>query len=192
MTKDNIITLPNNHLRQRSKKVGVISPQIEKLITDMEAATLDWEDSRAHEVGVALAAVQIDELLRVVVVRNNFDDKTDRTFQVFINPEITKYEGKQVEDYEGCLSVKDIYGRVKRYEKVRVKALDETGQPIRLTAEGFLARVFQHEIDHTNGIVFIDHIKDDSSAFFRLDDEGHLEPLDYETEVMNNADLWES
>jgi peptide deformylase len=192
MTKDDIITLPNTHLRQRSKKVGVISPQIEKLITDMEAATLDWEDSRAHEVGVALAAVQIDEMLRIVVVRNNFDDKTDRTFQVFINPEITKYEGNQVEDYEGCLSVKDIYGRVKRYEKVRVKALDESGQPIRLTAEGFLARIFQHEIDHTNGIVFIDHIKEDSSAFFRLDDEGHLEPLDYETEVLNNTELWDN
>lgn len=191
MTKDDIITLPNNHLRQRSKKVGVISSEIEKLITDMEAATLDWEDSRAHEVGVALAAVQIDSLLRVVVVRNNFDDKSDRTFQVFINPEITKYEGKLIEDFEGCLSVKDIYGRVKRYEKVRVKALDATGQPIRLTADGFLARVFQHEIDHTNGILFIDHIKDDSSAFFMLDAKGHLEPLDYETEVQNNSDLWE-
>jgi peptide deformylase len=191
MTKDDIITLPHNHLRQRSKKVGVISKQVQKLITDMEAATLDWEDSRAHEVGVALAAVQIDSLLRAVVVRNNFDDKSDRTFQVFINPEITKYEGKQVEDYEGCLSVKDIYGRVKRYEKVRIKALDEHGKPIRLTANGFLARVFQHEIDHTNGIVFIDHIKDDASAFFRLDDEGHLEPLDYNSEVKNNSELWE-
>ncbi len=191
MTKDDIITLPNKHLRQRSKKVGLVSKEIEKLITDMEAATLDWEDSRAHEVGVALAAVQIDSMLRVVVIRNNFDDKTDRTFQVFINPEITKYEGKQIEDYEGCLSVKDIYGRVKRYEKVRIKALDEHGNPVRLTADGFLARVFQHEIDHTNGIVFIDHIKDDKSAFFHLDDEGHLEPLNYEEDVVNNNDLWE-
>ena len=191
MTKDNIITLPSHHLRQRSKKVGMISADIKQLITDMESATLDWEDSRAHEVGVALAAVQIDTLLRVVVVRNNFDDKSDRTFQVFINPEITKYEGKQVEDFEGCLSVKDIYGRVKRYEKVRIKALDENGRPIKLTADGFLARVFQHEIDHTNGIVFIDHIKDDASAFFRLDDKGHLEPLDYESEVINRTDLWE-
>lgn len=192
MTKDDIITLPNNHLRQRSKKVGVITSEIEKLITNMEAATLDWEDSRAHEVGVALAAVQIDSLLRVVVVRNNFDDKNDRTFQVFINPEITKYEGEQLEDYEGCLSVKDIYGRVKRYEKIRIKALDATGQPIRLTADGFLARVFQHEIDHTNGIVFIDHIKEDPSAFFRLDDEGHLEPLNYEDDVIHNSELWEN
>lgn len=190
MRKENIITLPNGHLRQRSKKVGLVSKEIEKLITDMESATLDWEDSRAHEVGVALAAVQIDVMLRVVVVRNNFDDKKDRTFQVFINPEITKYEGKLIEDYEGCLSVKDIYGKVKRYDKVRIKALDENGKQIRLTAEGFLARVFQHEIDHTNGIVFIDHIKDDPSAFFHLDPEGHLEPLDYETDIADNSELW--
>lgn len=191
MNKDNIITLPHPSLRKRSKKVGLVSPEISKLISNMEAATLDWEDSRAHEVGVALAAVQIDTLLRVVVVRNNFDDKSDKTFQVFINPEITKYEGKQLEDFEGCLSVKDLYGKVKRYERVKVKALDESGQPLRLTAEGFLARVFQHEIDHTNGIVFIDHIKDDTSAFFKLDDDGHLEPLDYDLAVASNKDLWE-
>lgn len=191
MKKDDIITLPNAHLRQRSKKVGIVSEEIQKLITDMEAATLDWEDSRAHEVGVALAAVQIDSLLRVVVVRNNFDDKSDRTFQVFINPEITKYEGKQVEDYEGCLSIKDVYGKIKRYEKVRIKAQDITGSPIRLTAEGFLARIFQHEIDHTNGIVFIDHIRDQKDAFFHLDEEGHLEALNYEADVASNADLWE-
>jgi len=190
MNKDSIITLPNPHLRQRSKKVGFISEEVKKLIADMEAATLDWEDSRAHEVGVALAAVQIDALLRIVVIRNNFDDKTDRTFQVFINPEITKYEGKQVEDFEGCLSVKDLYGKVKRSEKVRVKALDANGKPIRVTAKGFLARVFQHEIDHTNGVVFVDHIKDDLEAFFQLNAEGHLEPLDYKTVVESNSDLW--
>lgn len=191
MNKENIITLPHTSLRQRSKKVGLISADIQQLITDMEAATLDWEDNREHEVGVALAAVQINTLLRVVVVRNNFDDKKDRTFQVFINPEITKFEGKLIEDFEGCLSVKDLYGKVKRYEKVRVKALDETGSPVRLTAEGFLARVFQHEIDHTNGIVFIDHIKDNPEAFYRLDEKGHLTALDYQKDVIENHALWE-
>lgn len=191
MDRHSIITLPQQHLRQRSQKVGIISDDIKQLITDMESATLDWEDSRAHEIGVALAAVQVNTLLRVVVIRNNFDNKSDRTFQIFINPEITKYEGKQVEDYEGCLSVKDIYGRVKRYEKVRVKALDENGQAIRVTAEGFLARVFQHEIDHTNGIVFIDHIKDSPENFYHLDSDGHLQPLDYEKDIKSNVDLWE-
>lgn len=189
-TKEDIIKLPNRHLRQRSTKVGLISSDIEQLITDMESATINWEDSRKHEVGVALAAVQIDKLLRVVIIRNNFDDKKDKSFQVFINPEISKYEGEIISDYEGCLSVIDIYGKVPRHSKVRVKALNRHGKQIRISAEGFLARVFQHEIDHTNGIVFIDHIKDDPEAFFRLDEEGHLTELDYEKEVRKNSILW--
>ncbi len=189
-TKDDIITLPNGHLRERSQKVGVISDELKQLVADMEAATLDWEDSRSHEVGVALAAIQIDRKLRVVVLRNNFDDKSDRTFHAFINPKITKYEGDLVEDYEGCLSVRDIYGKVERHSKVRISATSLEGKQIRITAEGFLARVFQHEIDHTNGIVFIDHIKNKPDAFFRLDSEGHLEKLDYEKDVKDNKDLW--
>lgn len=156
----------------------------------MEKATLDWEDSREHEVGVALAAVQIDKLERVVVIRNNFDDKTDRTFRVFINPEIVKYEGEIQEDYEGCLSIKDVYGKVPRHTKVRVKALNEHGQEVRVKADGFLARVFQHEIDHTNGVVFIDHIKDSPEAFFKLNEKGNLDPLDYESDIKNNPELW--
>lgn len=188
--KENIITLPNSHLRQRSKKVGIINEAIKSLIVDMEQATLDWEDSREHEVGVALAAVQIDQLLRVVIIRNNFDDKKDRSFQVFINPEIMKLEGDIIEDYEGCLSIKDIYGKVPRHNKVKIKALNEFGKPVRVTAEGFLARVFQHEIDHTNGKVFIDHIEDSPEAFYRLDKDGHLTELDYKKHVENNSILW--
>lgn len=191
MTKDDIIALPNAHLRQRSKKVGFINDEIKQLIADMQAATLDWEDHREHEAGVALAAVQIDRLYRVVVVRNDFDNKADRSFQVFINPEITKYEGTLEEDYEGCLSVKDIYGKVPRYQKVRVKALDLNGRPIRVTAEGFLARVFQHEIDHTNGIVFIDHIKDKPGAFYRLNEKGDLDKLSNEDVASYQKVLYE-
>lgn len=188
--KTTLITLPHPDLRKRSKRVGYIGEDVQKLIAVMKKATLDWEDSREHEVGVALAAVQIDVLQRVVIIRNNFDDKADRTFRVFINPEITKYEGEQFLDYEGCLSVRYVYGLVPRYSKVRIKATDEHGKQIRLTAEGFLARVFQHEIDHTNGIMFVDHIKDDHKAFYVLDNEGKLVPLDYEAEVQNNVDLW--
>lgn len=190
MTKDDIITLPNAHLRQRSQKVGIISDEIKQIIADMEQATLDWEDSRQHEVGVALAAIQIDKRLRIVVIRNNFDDKSDRTFHTFINPKITKYEGEIKEDFEGCLSVRDIYGKVPRHNKVRLSALNENGKEVRVTAEGFLARVFQHEVDHTNGTVFIDHIKDKPEAFFRLNDDGQLVKLDYEKDIKNNQDLW--
>lgn len=191
MTKDDIITLPNSHLRQRSQKVSFVTSEITQLIEDMTQATIDWENSREHEVGVALAAIQINQPLRVVVLRNNFEDKTDQTFSVFINPVITKYEGEIQSDYEGCLSVKSIYGMVPRYSKVRVKAMGLDGHEFRVTAEGFLARIFQHEIDHTNGIVFIDHIKDADRAFFQLAEDGHLEPLDYASTIVGNPELWE-
>jgi peptide deformylase len=190
MTKDDIISLPNPHLRQKSKKVGIITDEIKKIVEGMQAATLDWEASRAHEVGVALAAVQVDKLLKIVVIRNNYDNKEDQTFTTLINPQITKLEGDIVEDYEGCLSIKEVYGKVPRHSKVKVKAIDENGKEFRVTAEGFLARIIQHEIDHTNGIVFIDHIKDKPKAFYKLRDDGELEQLDYETDVRENNILW--
>jgi len=190
MDRNNIISLPKPALRERSKKVGIITDEVKKLIEDMKSATLDWEASRKHEVGVALAAIQVDRPLRIVVIRNDFDNKNDKTFTVFINPEITKYEGAIEQDFEGCLSVPDIYGKVPRYSKVRVLAQDENGLFFRVTAQDFLSRVFQHEIDHTNGIVFIDHIKDDPQAFFRLKADGHLEKIDYEKDVRTNSILW--
>lgn len=190
MTKDDIITLPHPHLRQKSQKVGVITNEIKKIVQDMQTATIDWEASRSHEVGVALAAVQVDHLYKIVVVRNNYDNKDDHTFTVFINPEITKAYGDIVEDYEGCLSVRDVYGKVPRHDKVKVKALDINGKEFRVTAEGFLARIFQHEIDHTNGIVFIDHIRENPASFYHLKEDGSLEPLDYDKDIKNNNDLW--
>lgn len=189
-TKSSIITLPNEHLRQRSKKVSVVDNVVRRVINNMKDATIDWEDSRNHEVSVALAAVQIDKLLRIVIVRSNPDNKQDQSFGVFINPEITKYEGTIEKDFEGCLSIKDIYGKVPRYSKVRVKALDINGKPFRVTADGFLARIFQHEIDHTNGKVFIDHIKNSPNAFYRLLENGELEPLDYKKDIVGNKALW--
>ncbi|HVS58996.1 MAG TPA: peptide deformylase [Candidatus Saccharimonadales bacterium] len=186
-----IITLPNTHLREKSKKVGVITTEIKQVVAAMREATIEWEQSREHEVGVALAAVQIDQLYRIVVIRNNYDDKDDHTFTTFINPTITKLSGAIVEDFEGCLSVRDIYGKVPRHSKVRIKALDEEGKEFRVSAEGFLARIFQHEIDHTNGMVFIDRIKDDSQAFFRLLPDGKLEQLDYEKDIKDNRILWQ-
>lgn len=191
MDRNAIIALPHEDLRVKSKKVTVINDEIKQLISDMCSATLDWEDHRDHEVGVALAAVQIDKLYRVVIVRNDFDDKHNRDFTVFINPTIAKYYGDIVEDFEGCLSIKDIYGKVPRYNKVKVDAMDAEGKMFRINAEGFLARVFQHEIDHTNGIVYIDHIKDKPEAFFQLDKNGKLTPLDYNERIKDSKILWE-
>lgn len=190
MTKDDIITLPNTHLRQKSQRVGHITDKIRRVVSDMKSATLNWDDSRPHEVGVALAAVQIDRLYRIVIARENYEDKANRNFTTYINPRIIKAYGDLVEDYEGCLSVPDIYGKVPRHTKVKIKATDLSGQEFRITAEGFLARIFQHEIDHCNGIVFIDHIKDRPEAFFRLGEDGKLEALDYGKDVQNNSILW--
>lgn len=190
MTKDDIIKLPKPQLRQRSVKIGLITDEVRQLAAGMQAATLDWEDHRAHEVGVALAAIQVDKLLRVVVIREDFDDKDNRNFRILINPEITKYEGEVVADYEGCLSIPDVYGKVPRHTKVRVKATSLDGKQVRMTATGFLARVLQHEIDHTNGIVFIDHIKDNPEVFYKIEEDGHLAPLNYEDSVKSNKALW--
>ncbi len=191
MKKEAIITLPHAHLRQKSSRVFEVSDEIKQLIDDMTSASLDWEDSRPHEISAALAAVQIDRLERVVIVRSDFDDKEIREFTPLINPEIVKYEGEQIEDFEGCLSVKDVYGKVKRWSKIRVKALNLDGEEVRFRAEGFLARVIQHEVDHTNGIVFIDHIRDTHDAFYYLNAKGELEPRDYDQYIKDNHDLWE-
>ena len=190
MNRNDIIKLPNQNLRQRSKKVTAFDDELKKLIKDMNDATLDWEDHRAHEFGVALAAVQIDRHQKVVVVRNNFDDKSDRTFIVFVNPKIVQKSGTPVVDYEGCLSVPDVYGMVPRYPKVKVRAQDESGKEFTVKAEGFLARVFQHEIDHTNGKLFVDHIKDDFDAFYHLSGEGKLEKVSEEDVKKQSHILW--
>lgn len=190
MTRDDIITLPNSHLRQKSAKIHVVTDDVIKLADDMTSAALDWEDSRPHEISAALAAVQVDKLERVVIVRADFDNKSTRKFVTLINPEIVKYEGEVVEDFEGCLSVKGVYGKVPRHNKVRVKAISLDGEEIRIKAEGFLARVLQHEIDHCNGMVFIDHIKDKKDAFYTLDKKGELRPLDYDKDIAENSILW--
>lgn len=191
MTKDDIIALPNPHLRKKSTRIHVITDDIIKLSDDMIAAALDWEDSRPHEISAALAAVQVDALKRLVIVRSDFDNKSTREFMTLINPEVVKYEGEIVADYEGCLSVQHIYGKVPRHTKVRIKAMDLDGNEVRFKAEGFLARVLQHEIDHCNGKVFIDHIKDKTDAFYTLDEKGELQPLDYVSEIAENSILWD-
>lgn len=190
MKKENIITLPNPHLRTKSAKVHIITDDVIRLIDDMTAASIDWEDSRPHEISAALAAVQVDNMERVVIIRSDFDDKSAREFTALINPEIVKYEGEVVTDYEGCLSVGGVYGKVPRHTKVRVKALDLEGHEVRFKADGFLARVIQHEVDHTNGIVFIDHIRDQTDAFYTLDEKGELQPLDYDEHIAKNSILW--
>ncbi|MDO4872313.1 MAG: peptide deformylase [bacterium] len=191
MKKEDIITLPNQNLRKKAERVHVITDEIREIIQDMVNASLDWEKAHPHEISAALAAPQIDKLYKIIIVRSDLDDKNNQDFTALINPEIIKFEGETTEDFEGCLSIKGIYGLVPRASKVRVKALDIQGNEVRVKAEGFLARVLQHEIDHTNGVLFIDHIRDKKDAFYRLDENGELQPLNYEKEIANNSELWE-
>jgi peptide deformylase len=163
-TRKDIIIIPDERLRQKSRRVGFIDDSVTQLAQDMIAASLDWEASRDHETCAALAAVQIGVLERVVIVRDDMKARGENagsaSFSVFINPEIVKYLGEPEEKWEGCLSVDSIYGHVPRYPKVKIKATNLEGKEVRLTATDFLAQVFQHEIDHTNGIVFIDRVED--------------------------------
>lgn len=171
--RHDIISIPDPRLKQKSLRVGHIDAAIEKIARHMIAATLDWEETREHEFGAALAAVQLGKLDRIVVVRNDFENKQEKSFGVFINPEIVKVEGIPEDAMEGCLSIPDIYGAVPRYPKVKVRALNLLGQPIRLTATGFLARVLQHEIDHIEGKLFTDRVRS-ASKLFKLEADGQF------------------
>ncbi|ADK14324.1 MULTISPECIES: peptide deformylase [Clostridium] len=131
-------------LRKKSRKVEEINERIHVLLDDMEE-TLYEED------GVGLAAPQVGVLKRVIVI-----DVGEGILKL-VNPEITYSEGKAV-DIEGCLSIPGSEGEVERPKKVKVKALNEKGEEIVIEGEDLLARALCHEIDHLNGILFIDKI----------------------------------
>jgi len=151
-----ILTEPNPILRQKTKLMAVADlnmAPIKTLIADM-LETMYQKD------GVGLAAPQIGESVRICVISKKFNPLGDKKDLILINPIWEKMSILKVWDEEGCLSVPKIYGKVKRYRKIRVKALDESGRPIKFLTEGFPARVIQHEVDHLDGILFIDKAKD--------------------------------
>jgi peptide deformylase len=181
LKKEDIITLPNAHLRQASETVADVNdPKIVELIDDMLEVVLDWEASRKHEVAVGLAAVQVDRLVRIAIVREDFDDYRNKNFFVMINPEIVKLEGLPVIEPEGCLSVKNMYGKVARYPKVKFKYTDRNGNQVEQTAKGFFARVVQHEIDHLDGTLYVDRVTNPEDSFFRLTASGDMVKLSYD------------
>ena len=185
-----VITTPDSRLRKKSTKVSVIDDEIHDIIAKMTKSSIDWENEHPYELTTAMAAPQLGINKRIIIVRDDFDDKKNNHFTALINPEVIKTEGKMQKDYEGCLSVPEIYGLVPRPKKAKIKALLEDGTEVRIKAEDFLARTILHEIDHLEGVLFIDHIKDDSKAFYRLDEKGDLVPADYEKEIKSNKDLF--
>lgn len=186
-----LITTPDPRLRQKSAKIREITDDTHELIADMVTASLAWEQQHPYELSAAMAAPQMGENQRVIIVRDDLDDKDNKSFTALINPEIIRTEGKLVKEQEGCLSVPEIYGLVERPQKIKVKAQLEDGTEVRLKASGFLARTLLHEIDHLNGILFIDHIRNVPNAFYRMNDQGELVPVtDYETSIKHNPQLF--
>lgn len=154
-----IIHADNPRLRQKSRKVKTFGPALEALVNDM------LETMEAAN-GLGLAAPQIDVHERVVVIRlpeDEEDPQSGRTYTL-INPEIVKAIGEE-EDQEGCLSVPGWWGLVKRAAHVTLKAQDLKGRSFRLKAQGLLARAAQHEIDHLNGVLFIDRVEEPEKLF---------------------------
>jgi peptide deformylase len=140
---------PDQVLKRKSARVENITPEILRLIDDMA-------ETMYAAPGVGLAAPQVGVGLRIAVVDVSERDENGALL-VLINPEITYTEG-EIEDEEGCLSIKDFNAAVTRFAKVRIKAADRDGNVRELEGEGLLARAFQHELDHLNGLLFIDRI----------------------------------
>ena len=185
-----IITTPDPRLREKSEKVRVIDDEILKIIADMRKLSLDWEKEHPFELSAAMAAPQMGINKRIIIIRDDMEDKKKATFTALINPEVIRADGKIKRDFEGCLSVPSIYGMVPRHTKVKVKAKLEDGTEVRIKATDELARTLLHEIDHLDGVLFIDHIKGEKGAFYEMNDEGDLIPVDYDEKIADNAKLW--
>jgi peptide deformylase len=143
-----IIAYPNPILRKKSKAVAKVTPAIKRLAADMI-------ETMQAAPGVGLAAPQVGQNIRLIVL------DIGKGPRVVINPKITKKSGRQTFT-EGCLSLPGIEGVVERAAQITVKGLDKNGQPIEICAEGLLATVFQHEIDHLDGKVLLDRVADPS------------------------------
>lgn len=161
----------NTVLREKSKRVREVTPAIRELMDDLVETMRDAP-------GVGLAAPQVDVPVRVIAVEvpKDFDDPDAGTWlYTLANPEIARISDETEEGEEGCLSIPGLYGEVERATTVTVKGLDRSNKKVRIKAEGYLARALQHEIDHLDGILFIDHITEPGKLWrFEADSEGNL------------------
>ena len=148
-----IRTLPDSMLRQKAKRVTKIDKSIQKLIDDM-IDTLHADPNRA-----GLAAPQVGRLLRIAVI-----EVPEQELITLINPEIVKKEGERIVQ-EGCLSIPGYFGEIKRAVTVKVKAKNRDGKEFRLKAEGLLAQALEQEIEHLDGILYIDHLESQEKLF---------------------------
>ena len=151
MSLRTIITLPDASLRRKAHKVTKFDREFQSLVDDM------IETMRVAP-GVGLAAPQIAVPFRLIVVEfgDEEDEEKPKKLYVVANPEISGVSDEKVTAIEACLSVPDLVGEVERHERIIVKGFNRFGKPIRIKAAGWLARIFQHEIDHVEGILYVD------------------------------------
>ncbi len=149
MSLRDIVLYPNDVLVQKASSVASVTTEVQQLVDDMVATMYDAP-------GIGIAAPQVGVLDRITVIDISSEENPDE-LRVFINPEVVHAEGTIVWE-EGCLSIPGIYEKVERSNKVVVQALDREGQEFELEAEGLLAVALQHEIDHLDGVLFLDHL----------------------------------
>jgi peptide deformylase len=149
-----IITLPNPVLRRKARKVTDFNPELQTLIDDMI-------ETMQAEPGIGLAANQVGVSLRVIVVEYGEENEAGdviipHKLYVVVNPELTKLSPETTIGTEGCLSVPGYLGNVERHVSLSVKGFNRYGQPLTIKAKDWLARIFQHEVDHLDAILFVD------------------------------------
>src|SRR5690349_22383666 len=160
MTLREIIFLPEPILRRKAKPVTKFDRDLQTLIDDMIETMRD-----APGVGLAAPQINIPQQLAVIEYAEGEDDEDveedappkPKKLYVLINPEIVKVSEEKVMGIEGCLSIPGLVGEVERHESIQVKALNRHGSPVKLKVSGWMARIFQHEIDHLNGVLYTDH-----------------------------------
>lgn len=145
-----ILTYPDPRLRTIAKPVTDIDDTIKTLIADMFETMYEAR-------GIGLAATQVDRHVQVVVMDLAKEDE-EKQPQVFINPQVTPLTDELVPYQEGCLSIPEVYDEIKRPAKVRIEAQDADGQSFTIEADGLLAVCIQHELDHLNGVMFVDYL----------------------------------
>lgn len=146
-----VITIPHPTLRKKAQPIHNVDSEIQSLIDDMV-------ESMREEKGVGLAAPQVDVSKQVITVEYGSEDDPDipPTLYVVINPRITHTSPETTPGVEGCLSIPGLVGEVERSSSVTVEGLNREGNSFKMKASGWLARIFQHEIDHLNGVLFTD------------------------------------
>jgi peptide deformylase len=173
-----IVTLPDKILRQRTREVTRFDDDLLELVDDMI-------ETMREAPGVGLAAPQIGRSIKLAVVETlpEIDDEGNeiegtRELYVLANPEIVWTSRKSVDGIEGCLSIPGYVGEVERFEAIRVRAQDRYGKKIKLRLNGWTARIFQHEIDHLNGVLYIDRLTEPENFWTEEEFEALREEVD--------------